>query len=265
MHKPTVIKRLAMLLFVIFACFNGALALQAFLYERMGLKTLGQESIAIIYCSYFLSNFFARSIVGAFKEVKTSLFTGALFYAFSMFAGTLTYYCYDYEDFEGMCSKTSVRLMNYMAAGAVGTFGYTLLWNSQYLFIDKITVKREKRGMFSIFYAIYQFNYVAGNMMNFIFFSLDLKSVYYFLASFTLILVASSLFVAILPDIKNYDPHEDPESDNYNILSGSKLSVLIERSARWAASHTAETPKTDHAICNRRSSRLSARWRGTKA
>lgn len=227
MKKQPVVLRLAVLFFIIFGCFNGGLSLINYLYESAGLGYLGQINIALIYGGYFTSNFFARRFLSFFSEVKTALFTGALFYAFTMFSGMFTYYCKTYENFSGHCGKDYVAALNYLANFLLGFFGPTLVWNGQYAFIDKISSKSEKKRMFSVFFTLLQFNYVSGNILNYAFYSLNIDSLYYFTSYFLLIVFSSFGFLLLLPNIKQYDPVIDVDSIDYlggNVLSASRLS-----------------------------------------
>jgi len=226
MKKQTVVINLSILFFIIFGCFNGGITLINFLYESAGLGFLGQINIALIYGAYFISNFFARNFIGFFKEMKMSLFAGALFYAFMMFSGMFTYYCKTYENFEGYCAKSSVIGLNCLSNFLLGFFGPTLVWNSQYAYIDKISTKAEKKKLFSIFFAILQFNYICGNLLNYGFYSFDINNLYYFTTFFILIVLSSFGFLALLPNVASYDPLLDQDSilvENNQVLSSSKI------------------------------------------
>lgn len=130
MNKTTEVVKMAALFFVILGCFNGGLTLLSYLYSSIGLGFLGQANIAINYIGWFCSNLFARKFLSYFKYLRTAFCVGGLFFALMMFSAIFAYYCKTYVNFEGYCSKTSVKGLNYVSAFLLGFFGPTLLWSA---------------------------------------------------------------------------------------------------------------------------------------
>ena len=154
-------------------------------------------------------NIFVKQMIGCFKELKQCIFVGMLFYSFMMSAGLFSYYCYSSHGLEGICKRDHIRYINYLCNILLGSFGSTLIWTAQYEFIDRISLKAEKKKLFSYFYSVLELSGIFGNGFNIIYYSFDLSIMTYFTVFLICLISVSFSLLFILPDIRNYNPELD--------------------------------------------------------
>ena len=173
--KKAAVRNMAIIYFLNFTCIGGASVLVSYIYDQIGLVNLGQTNQFLIYLGFFISTFFARNLLSLFKEIRTCLFVGFLFYGFIILASIGTYACYSLKPDTDLCSVGILRFANYITNFNLGLLGATFVWSGQYEFIDRISLKEEKSEMFSIFFSLLQFNGIIANLINILFYSFEVN------------------------------------------------------------------------------------------
>lgn len=191
---------LGMLFVVCFTSFGASSSLVSFIYDSIGLYNLGQVNNFLIYLGFFLSNFLARPLLKMFKQLKTAMMVGFFFYGFLILAALLTYSCYFFEKNDGFCSIFFLKMVNWVAGFNLGFMGATLVWAAQYDFIDKIGNKESKKELFGIFYSTMQYNGVMSNLINIVFYTFQVNSMYCFFLFYLVFCLGNVAFQYILPD-----------------------------------------------------------------
>ena len=206
MDKTRSVILLGIFYFIILGCYSGGTTLINYLYDAIGFRGLGQQNIALTYAGFFIFNFSAAPMTAAFREVKLAIFIGFLFYGLMMMAGLFTYYCYQINDLDGVCSAYVIKAVNYTANFLLGAFGATLVWTGQYMFIDKISVKSEKKRLIAYFYMTFGFSDLFGNAFNYLYYSFDVSTLTYFIIFSSCICAADLFLLMTVPGIADYDP-----------------------------------------------------------
>ena len=238
--------KLSVLYFLAFTLFGAGETLMAYLFELIGLGKLGQANVFSMYAGFFISAFFGKSLLNLFKSLKMAIFVGFLFYTNLMLSGMFAFYC-KHDNFEGACSKDSVRWFNYIAAFLLGCPGGALVWTGQYEFIDWMgDTQAEIKQFFSIFFGILQISTITGNVFNLLFYSFTFDTQFYFRVLFFLTLGLTVLILIILPSkkpatnvevdgngivdeeirAKNTEPKNEIEKENVGLEANQNIPVL---------------------------------------
>ena len=205
---------LSMIFTINFACLGGANVLVSFIYDKIGLYNLGQTTNFTTYLGFFLSNFFARNILDLFKELKTAMYTGFIFYGFTILAAIITYSCYFFDQHDAYCSPVFLKAFNLIAGFNLGFFGATLVFSGHYEYIDRISTKAEKSELFTIFYSNFQFNGIIANLLNIVFYSFEINSIYCFIGFYVIFNLTTLSIIVLIPKIFGYDPNFDVNEGN---------------------------------------------------
>ena len=206
--KKSAALKLSIIFSVNFACLGGTNVLVSFIYDKIGLYNLGQTNYFATYLGFFISNFFARNILGWFKELKNAMFTGFIFYGFTILAAIVTYSCYYLDHHDLYCSTVFLRVLNIVAGFNLGFFGATLVFSGQYQYIDKISTAEEKSELFAIFYSNFQFNGIAANLLNITFYTFKINSLICFIVFLSFFCLSTFLMIFLVPKIYGYNPHD---------------------------------------------------------
>lgn len=183
----------------------------AFIYDRIGLYNLGQANMLIIFFAYSIASFYPNTILGFFKELKIGLAVGFFVNGLQIFAAIMTYSCYSLESNTGLCSVKFLGFLNLSVAALIGFFSNVFLWTGNYEFVDRLSTKAEKKFMFATYNSYLFFNNVTANLLNIIFYSYEVNSLYVFSGSFVIFMVVTSGIYWFLPDLHGYVPEEDPQ------------------------------------------------------
>lgn len=164
---------------------------------------------------------------------------GTIFYGLFMLSGAFTAYCSHGSKDIFYCSKTAVYSMNLISSVLLGTFGATLLWTGQYVYISRLS--NEDGKLFALFYSVVHFNQISGNLFNYVFYSYSPNIVLYFII-FVMICFTSMLLFSFLPNkvgnkksLKNLVLKNDEKGEENNKLQ------LDESSSEDLVSSSGET------------------------
>ena len=194
---------MGLIYFVACLCLSASGGLTGFLFDSIGFYNLNQKISLLIYFSYSVSSFFAKQILGIFKNHKYGLMLGFGINGLQIVGTLITYVCYLNQSSTGVCNYTFLKAMNMLIGVAVGSLGCVFLWTGNYAFINFISLPEEKASHFAIYYLLLQFNGVAAHVLNFVFYSLNANTQVCF-SIFLLIYVATVISIAfILPDTSN--------------------------------------------------------------
>lgn len=204
-----VVTRLGVVYFISFASLCGTVVLVSFLYDKIGFRNMGQGNYAYLFIGYFMTNFFSKKLLSKFTETKTAIVIGLIFYSNIILVAIYTYYCSLTSDYTGRCSATLIKFANYVFSFFQGVFGATLVWTGQYQLIDRISPQDKKKELFSKFYLILMFNVILGNLLNIIFYSFDVDSLYCFIGFYICMIGSSLSLIVVLPDTSHAEHPED--------------------------------------------------------
>lgn len=123
---------------------------------------------------------------------------GSIFFGFYMFAGAFTGYCSKSKSDSAVCERITVQGLNVFTSLFLGSFGYCWLWTGQYVYISQSG--KETGKLFGIFYSLFQFNQVFGNLFNYIYYSFSPNIELYF-TIFVVVSLLTSIGFATLPKI----------------------------------------------------------------
>ena len=111
---------------LLFCSFNTAQSLAAQVIKNLGLGDLGFYSLAVLYCFFGLSAFFATSIVDKCGG-RLSMFLGALCYTVYIGAFIGAEISYD-PDTKTISTDKRYLIAMILIAAAINGFGAAILW-----------------------------------------------------------------------------------------------------------------------------------------
>ena len=200
------VRTLGVLYFVTVTSLGGCISIISFVYDKIGLYNLGQVNNMLIYVGFLFGNPFSRKMLSSFGELKNTIVVGQWIYSLTILAAVLTYSCYSLESRTGICSLGFLRYSNYFAHVVRGIFGAPFVWTAQFMFIDRITTKDNKKEMLASFNQLLMLNGLFSNAFNLIFYSFGANSLFCFIGFYMTFCIGVIGLWVMLPEIKNFDP-----------------------------------------------------------
>ena len=212
-------------------CTGGSLVIISYVYDTIGLFNIGQSIMFIIWFSYSFGIFYTKQILGMFTELKTCIFAGWIVSGFPILVGILAVGCSQGHSTEGFCSKTTIKILNWLSAFLIGAFACTFLWTGQYEFINRISQDEEKKAHFSVLYSYLQFAGIFSNLLNIFFYTYQVSTLWCFVIFYSLYVCATIAIPFLLPGINGYNPNLDQKGTKPNDFE------LVENPQQANASH----------------------------
>ena len=148
--------------FFLFSAYNGAQSLMSEIYEQLGYKQLGRQSLIALYGAFLINNLFAANIIQDWSY-KKGMFIGSFGYIVSLVIGLLTTWCAN--DQTGICtSEPFIYFINFLSSGLNG-FCAPILWLSLNKYITTCSNEYNRGKFFGYFWGIMNFNMIVGNII----------------------------------------------------------------------------------------------------
>ncbi len=148
--------------FILFSAYNGAQSLMSQIYEQLGYKQLGRQSLVALYFTFLVNNLFAANIIQNWSY-KKGLFIGSFGYIGSLLTGLFTTWCAG--DQTGICTNEPfIYFINFFGSGLNG-FCAPILWLSHAKYITTCSNQYNRGKFFGYFWGMMNFNMIMGNII----------------------------------------------------------------------------------------------------
>ena len=204
---------MGLIYFVACLCLSASGGLTGFLFDSIGFYNLNQKISLLIYFSYSVSSFFAKQILGIFKNHKYGLMLGFGINGLQIVGTLITYVCYLNQSSTGVCNYTFLKAMNMLIGVAVGALACVFLWTGNFTIIDFISLPKEKSVHYSLYFMALQFTGVVGNGLNIVFYSFNANILFIFILFFILYVLTVLAIPLVMPNTADYEAKNDPQEE----------------------------------------------------
>jgi len=213
---------------LLFVAYNSTENQAAKAMDDDGFQSLGFYSMSTLYFVFAIFSFLSTAIVNKIG-VKSSLFIGALTYAFRQMCFIFPAY---YSQYPAQREKTLVLSTPFiytmvLLSAAINGMGAGILWTSQGRYISQCATDATKGFFFSVYFIFFQSSQVTGNLMGGLLLDVGSQATYSiamtaisFLAAFTFLMLKAPLPGKPLADVQHnatdssYNAVEYAESDS---------------------------------------------------
>lgn len=231
-QRTKTVTNLTIVFLICSLCVNGAFSLISFIYDSIGLFNLGQSIMFCSWIAYSIGILYTKQILNMFAELRTCMFVGWIINGLPILVAIFAYGCYQSESSEGICNKYTIKGINLAISSLGGGLASTFLWTGQYEFINRISTEQEKPVHYSIFYSLMQFAGIIANILNILFYTFEISSIYCF-TIFYLVYIGATLSITwVLPEINGYSPNANTEKENIVSLNILMVPLAKEEAER---------------------------------